>query len=221
MCHLPKFGSFIKWNYWSWKACFVVIWFVIGQQSHSQWTSYAIAYVDQTSFWKIEKILSNKHKDTLDLLKRYFSKRNIIDNVRNNYAFHYTPDGLRAALPNINEDLLLYIEESGKGNNLNYFAEVIANRALLQSIEKEDEFEAFKQLAKETINISELLLKASEGIMEAFLRRYKKDIWEGNAEEVYFDKLPSFGDICIPWFTDNDMLLYGLTEEEIKIVEGK
>jgi hypothetical protein len=61
-----------------------------------------------------EKILSNKHKDTLDLLKRYFSKRNIIDNVRNNYAFHYTPDGLRAALPNINEDLLLYIEESGK-----------------------------------------------------------------------------------------------------------
>jgi hypothetical protein len=150
--------------------------------------------------------LSDKCKETLVQLKRYFGNRNVIDVVRNNYAFHYTPEELNAALPKIPEDLILYIEKEGKGNNLHYFAEVIANRALLQSLGKQDEFEAFMHLIGESTRIADWLLTISDAIMNEFLQRHISDIWESNAIEVYFDKLPSFNDISIPWFTDNSVL---------------
>lgn len=151
--------------------------------------------------------LSDECKETLAQLKRYFdNSNNAIHIVRNNYAFHYSPDELNTAFPNIPEDLILYVEKEGQGNNLHYFAEVIANRALLQSLGKEDEFEAFKQLIAESTKIAGWLLNISNAIMNEFLKRHINGIWEGNATEVYFDKLPSFNDISIPWFTDNSVL---------------
>jgi hypothetical protein len=151
-----------------------------------------------------EQSLPEECKEILARLKRYFSKHNAISHVRNNYAFHYTPDELNAALPNTPEDLVLYFEVGRQENTLNYFAEAITNRALLQSLGYRDDHEAFDQLVTESTEVAGWILQISSYLMGSFILRHKSGIMEGGIAEVSFDKkLPSSNNIRIPWFTDN------------------
>ncbi len=151
-----------------------------------------------------EHSLPEDCKDSLVNLKRYFSNRNAINTVRNNYAFHYAPDELKAALPNTPEDLFLYFEEGQQGNTLNFFADAIANHALLKSLGYKDDREAFNQLIKESTDVASWILNISSSLMGNFVLRHRSGIIEGDLEEVSFDKnLPLSRNIIIPWFTDN------------------
>jgi len=150
-----------------------------------------------------DEFLPNECKGILKELNRYFNKHNAVDHVRNNYAFHYTPENLSLAIPNTQEDLVLYFEEGRQDNNLNYFAEVIANRALLQSLEYGNDQEAFDRLITETTKIASWLLEVSSHIMGSFILKHGKDILESGIEEVHFDSLPRSNSVKIPWFIDN------------------
>jgi hypothetical protein len=153
-----------------------------------------------------EQSLPDEGKEILSRLKRYFSTRNSISFVRNNYAFHYSPDELNTALPSTPEDLVLYFEEGRQENTLNYFAEAIANRALLQSLGYRDDHEAFDQLINESTEVAGWILDISSFLMGSFILRYRSGIMEGGIEKVSFDgKLPLSSDIRIPWFTDNSV----------------
>jgi hypothetical protein len=105
--------------------------------------------------------------------------------------------------PLFNLSIILYFEEGKQGNTLNYFAEAIANRALLLSLGFKDDRKAFEQLITEITEVASWILEVSDVIMSGFILRHKDGIIEGGITEVYFDKLPTSKSIKIPWFTDN------------------
>ncbi len=138
----------------------------------------------------------------LQEIKKYFGKPNLIEQIRNNYAFHYSPGQLDMVLPSVPEKLELYIEQEGSANNLYYFAEALANRALLQDMGDGDDFVAYKRLMSEVPKVANWFSRLCDALLYEFLNRMDEGIWEGYAEEVKFGKLPSFLDIRIPWFTE-------------------
>ena len=155
---------------------------------------------------KYESFLPDESKEVLNQLKRYFGKRNTIDYVRNNYAFHYTLENIISAIPNTPEELTFYFETGRQENTLNYFAEAIANRALLQSLGYESNQEAFNQLITETTQVAGWLLEVSSFVMGSFILMHKDGIMQSGIQEVYFDKLPHLNNIKIPWFVDTSSL---------------
>jgi hypothetical protein len=156
-----------------------------------------------------------KGKDALAKVKRYFSGPNIVHKIRNAYAFHYSPQSLDDALEGLPDKLDIYLEDDGNANNLFYFAEALAGRALLQSLSIGEEQAAFSRLIKETLDVAGLVDNFIEAFMLEFIERYRADIWEGNAQAVLLEGLTSFGSIHIDWFTDTSELLERLRAEGV------
>jgi hypothetical protein len=48
-------------------------------------------------------LLDKSGRDSLAQIKRYFSKNNLIQTIRNNFAFHYAGDDLRSRLECTND----------------------------------------------------------------------------------------------------------------------
>jgi hypothetical protein len=90
-------------------------------------------------------------KSALDSLKQYFSRENLIKNIRNWHAFHYAPDrvsrGYSSLLPH--DCLDVYLSERN-ANSLYVFAETICGRALLETINPTDHSKAMDDLIGET-----------------------------------------------------------------------
>lgn len=149
-----------------------------------------------------EDSLPAEARDALDQIKRYFSRSNIISHVRNNYAFHFSSEELRMTLPSVPDELEIYLQKDGSANNLYYFAEVIETRALLQSIDSEDEQIAYRKLMEEIGKVAHWFTIVCDLLVAEFIRRHISNIWKESATEVPFDNLEPFQNIRIPWFTD-------------------
>ena len=143
--------------------------------------------------------------EALIQFKKYFSRRNIIKTIRNKFAFHYSPIDLNNLSSGVPEEYELYIQANGSGNHLYYFAEVLANRAILRIIDNQDEFNAYKKLMREIPDVVKLLSKACDALIYEFLDRVeakKGGFWKGYAEKLEFTQLPTLSDIKLPWFID-------------------
>ncbi len=150
--------------------------------------------------------LSQKGQEALNQIKRYFSGTNCVTHIRNNYAFHYSPEELDAVLPTVPEELEIYVSDGGGANTLYYFAEVLANRAILRTIDDKDGYSAYKKLVKDLPMVAGWFINFAESLLVEFISKYEENIWDGFAEEVQFDTLPSITDIKIPWFTETGEL---------------
>lgn len=148
------------------------------------------------------EIATSAQKTHLDVLKQYFKKDNLVSKVRNNYAFHYSPTELGSTLKNIPDELDLYVEEEGNFNTLYYFAEILANSAVLNLINPTDKVDALEKLENEVITIAKSFVKFGQSYMSCVIKRYSPKIWKESAKLVEFEKLPNFFDIQLPWFTD-------------------
>lgn len=147
--------------------------------------------------------LEDEAQKNLKELQRYFGKENTVSKMRNNYAFHYSPDELDKTLPDIpEEELEIYISDDGISNSLYYFAEALAGHALLSSLDVEDNQAAFAQIVEEVPRVARWFGFASESLMVEFFKRHQDGIWDGKAEEAEFAELPEIGRIRLPWFTN-------------------
>ncbi len=148
-----------------------------------------------------EASLSRKAKQALAELKRYFGKRNTIDIIRSNYAFHYSADETDRALLSVEEDLDFYAHENG-ANTLYFFAELAANRALLDHLQLDDWMQAFEVLIGDVVRVGGLYLSVVEAILRELLTRHRSGVWQNGVEEIEIPTAPGFLDVRIPWFTD-------------------
>jgi hypothetical protein len=169
-----------------------------------------VGYFDLPIEFDYQVNISSEAKDAIANIRLYFNNRNnVIRNVRNRQAFHYSPRDVDKMLPNLSEDLELYIQKDGSANNLYYFAEVLADRALLHSINPQDQQAAMQDLMEDVRKAAHWFTVACDSLLNAFVRRHVDTIWEGNAIEIIFDDLRPFSTVQIPWFTDTS----GLTIE--------
>jgi len=96
-----------------------------------------------------ENLLHSQGKDALANLKKYFSKQNIIQKIRNNYSFHYPLDDEVIKQYNTYADetkFMLFVSEHISNNHYGLCEEIVS-RGMLNMIEVKSQFSCKKQKA--------------------------------------------------------------------------
>ena len=162
-------------------------------------------YFDNTDLSKAyESNLQNNGRETLAKIRDYFKnyKDSFLYKIRNSLGFHYDPNALDKAFQEMPDDCTLYVESEGSANNLYYFAEIIAIRALLQEKGDLGNQLILHESFQEIIDVARWFYQLAAALISEFARRYTDGIWDGNATEVELKNISSMSDIQIPWFTD-------------------
>ncbi len=150
----------------------------------------------------LEPQLEGEFLESLDKLKKFFGSKNSINTIRNQFAFHYSPEEMNRELPEIDDDLFIYLEPDRAPNNLYYFAELISANALLSVIEKLDPHDTYKELVDELFDVSVWFAILAEGLMVSIIDLYYEDSREGVFEEIEIEDLQHISNMYIPWFSE-------------------
>ncbi len=152
-----------------------------------------------------EPLLPPDSLDALKSLKSHFNNRSLLEDLRNNFAFHYSPTKLDEALScyGTQEDLDIFLGE-GFANSLYYTSEVLMNLAMADAIGEQDPEKGFERIVQEVVEVSGWFLKFLDGCLLVFLRRHGNDVLVRSEQHDYrLHGLSRFDDQEIPWFTRN------------------
>jgi len=169
---------------------------------HAGYELLRINYFDTELFATYDASLSKPARAAIEKLRAYFQSDNMIRTIRNQFSFHYSPKKLDRRLKDMTEELKLYIETNGSANNLYYFAELLANHALLFEIDPNDWQAAFRKLYEGISEVVQLFSFVCDALIVQFIDLRVDRIWQDNAVEVKLEGMKSFTDIHLPWFSD-------------------
>jgi hypothetical protein len=144
--------------------------------------------------------LSPEAKDAYREMNRYFGKTNLIQQVRNGVAFHYSAEAMDGALQQIlpDDDLEVFVAER-LPNTLYVFSEALVTHTMLA----DEGLAGFDQFMKETTEVSRWFLLFLDGYVAAFLNRHGRDLFEDSCSELHEIGITvTFDDMYIPWFTN-------------------
>lgn len=153
-----------------------------------------------------EPKLKGEGKEALNQIKKYFGSKNDIDNIRNKYAFHYSPKDIDYDLNLVPEDLEMYISDEGSANTLYYFAEVFVNHSILNDIDPENGLKAYNKYVKDIQLIANKFATVVDYLITEFVKKQGKDIWGSKGKKVEFLERKLITEIELPWFTDTSPL---------------
>ncbi|MGA3209138.1 MAG: hypothetical protein ABSE05_15125 [Syntrophales bacterium] len=158
-------------------------------------------YIGEKISVKYDSLLNDTAREALRCLKRYFSKPNLINAVRNKYAFHYLHEELAKFLIKIpTEDNLIFYLSQDSRNSLFCSADAIVCRAMLDAIEPDQPDVAQRRLEEETIQVTKWLQSFLNWYMYTVMKRYLgKNFNELGAKEIVIYP-PKDTEIEIPYF---------------------
>jgi hypothetical protein len=167
------------------------------------WELLRKAYIDTNIKLSIEGKLSDETREAFRKLDEYFSRRkNIIDRIRNRFAFHYDPQKIKEQLSSIEETDKLEVYVAEKSSNMFYLmSETIANSAMLNTVQSGDYEAAAKRLAKEIVDVSLQFITFCDGCL-----KYMRETYLGNSQEeldierVEIPDPPSHNEIQLSFF---------------------
>ena len=151
-----------------------------------------------------DPLFEDETREALRSLGRYFGRRNLIEDVRNFYAFHYAPDQIEAGYAKVIEgDLLdIYLSQTN-ANTLYAFADTVTGRALMESIDAEDHGRALGALITETSKAIGLLNTVIAGIfITCFTRHIGGDLYTLGATIIEVPGAPEWKKVAIPFFIE-------------------
>lgn len=151
-----------------------------------------------------EPLLEDEPRVALEALKRYFGRKNLIDTVRNKFAFHYSPDQLDAGYKAVIEgDSLQVFLAQHTANTLYAFAETITSRAMMEAIKPGDHKGAFEAVIDETSDAVNKINDVISGLMIVCFQRYLgENLYALGADIVEVEGLPDSQDVAIPYFVE-------------------
>jgi hypothetical protein len=149
-----------------------------------------------------EGLLDESGKKSLAEIKRYFSKSNLIKDIRENFAFHYPSDDLRSQLQHTKNAGTLYIY-LGKthGNSFYSFAEVLVGSAMLSKVEGADPQQAMDAVFADPTNAIKWFLAFIGSCMIILVEKYfgtTLDALGTNTIEIPNTK--KWKDVQVPFF---------------------
>ena len=148
-----------------------------------------------------EPAMGTEERAALQNLKRYFRKANAIEGVRKGHSFHYAPDQITDSYSSVpaTEELDFYLGKEGL-NTLYYFANVIANRAMLNEIDK-DHAVALERLRVETTQTHRDFLMVFNNLMAIAVKQHLGTTLEAlGASKVEIAPALTSSEITIPFF---------------------
>ena len=100
-----------------------------------------------------DSLLDESGKNSLNEIKRYFSKNNLIKDIRDKFAFHYSSDDLQNQLQRSKDVGTLYIYLGyAHGNSFYSFADVLVGSAMLSKVPGADPQPGMDALFVDPIN---------------------------------------------------------------------
>ena len=174
---------------------------------HEGWELLRKGYFESKISKRYDEKLNEEAKNGLGKLKQYFGRDNLIKEIRNNFAFHYSVEDAKSALAReLDEDeLIMYLAENS-GNTLYYFSEYVVNYALLETIEKGDPGKALERLISESAKVVSWFNDLASGFMAHITEEYllEKD-GKLSLEPIELGEVPIAEKVEIPYFFTSEL----------------
>jgi len=165
------------------------------------WKMLGIHFFNNEIFSKeYHKKGSPQSKKNLFKLKKYFGKNNLIENIRNNYAFHYSKESSNNMVKQIINapDLEIFEIYLSKeyGNCFYSIAHDLLNTSILEDIGSNNWPKAMNKLFQEIIDTTKYFLDFTQDCIRVISEKYL----QLNYEEVQISEPSSLDDITLPFF---------------------
>ena len=148
--------------------------------------------------------LSEAGSTSLDFLKKYFGKTNVISTIRNDFASHFSPKRLDERFKDSSADLLLYFEEDRNFNTVYCFAEDLVSGEVWDFVDGDSEFAKMLTVYVEVRDVAKHLLVFIEAFLESLVDRYQLNNLAELPREIDVRGLPDFETMRMRWFVDTD-----------------
>lgn len=152
-----------------------------------------------------EPLFDEEARVSLDSLKRYFGRGgNLIEVVRNKYAFHYSPEQISKGYIKLGErDALDVYLSKTNANTLYVFAESIVGRSLMESINPDDHSCALETLIDETARVLGWFNVVIAACLSTCLQLHiGGDLYELGARDIEVEGAPDWKSVTIPYFVE-------------------
>jgi hypothetical protein len=159
-----------------------------------------------------EPRLTGEPADALRRIKAYFSSKNAAHQIRNRFAFHFSPSEVDAMLSGMDEQVPIYLDRESAPNNLYYLSEALLARALIALVRDDTKVTTLDELAGDLFDVSAWFVTAADGIMDLIIGTHGGELRASEPKEVTFEKLRDFRDIILPWFTNTEGIVKAATE---------
>ena len=170
---------------------------ILAGKIYEGWQMFHASYFSSQLSQKYDKLLSNSASGSIEELKRYFAKNNLIYEIRNKYAFHYDRKNVENQLNHIAQDetLSMLISEH-QGNNLFSFSDAIINSSILNYINPNDQQKAMDTFVEEVLpKVCKWFQNFGYGFIELIIKNL-----ESNCEEIELEVVPTIEDVKLPYF---------------------
>lgn len=168
------------------------------------WQMLQIDYFGSKLSIKYDNLLDAKGKQGLEQIKQYFSKQNLIKDIRNNFAFHYSSDDLKSQVREIEEtDTLNVYLGKAQGNSYYYFADVIVGRAMLNKVKGADPQQAINSLFTDPMKAIQWFLDFIGSCMIVLVEKYLGTTLEASdTNTIEIQNPKKLKDIQLPYFLE-------------------
>jgi len=142
--------------------------------------------------------------EALKKLKKYFGRNNLVVNVRNRFAFHYSASDIAAgfALPPDGESWQVIMSESN-ANSLYYVADLVANYAMLESISPGRHQTAIERLIDELISVARFFIEFAGGCWIVATDMYLlREDGKMPVKEYKIEDAPALDRVDLPFFVE-------------------
>ena len=149
-----------------------------------------------------DSLLDESGKNSLNEIKRYFSRNNLIKDIRDNFAFHYSSDDLQNQLQCTKDTGTLYIYLGyAHGNSFYSFADVLVGSAMLGKVSGADPQQAMDALFADPINGIKWFLDFIGSCMIILVERYLGTTLEAlSANTIEVPNTKKWEDVHAPFF---------------------
>ena len=143
---------------------------------------------------------SSESKKSFYKLKRFFGKDNLLENIRNNYAFHYSKKSSNNMVKQIknapdSEIFEIYFSKE-YGNCFFSIAQDLLNTSILEDIEPDNWPKAMNDFFQKIIDTTKYFLDFLQDCIRVIFKKYL----EKNYEIIEIPEPLSINDITLPFF---------------------
>jgi hypothetical protein len=174
--------------------------FIIGRllagKVREGWELIRKAYFGTKLSHGIEEKLPDDTTMALENLKKYFRTKNLIDCVRNEFAFHYDPGRVQSQVSVVEQtdNLKIYIAETE--DVFFHLSDAIVQSAMLEAVQEGDYIVAAEKFFKEIMVVSGQLVDFCDGCLHYMIKQY---IGYGS-EEIEVPDPPECDDLRLSFF---------------------
>jgi len=170
---------------------------LLGGKIREGWELIRKAYFGTKLSLGIEKQLPDDTAIALENLKKYFRTKNLVDCIRNEFAFHYDPVRVQSQLLLVEQtdNLKIYIAETE--DVFFQLSDAIVQSAMLEAVQAGDYIAAAEKFFKEIMVMSSQLVDFCDGCLHYMIEQY---ISYDGSEEFEVPDAPNCDDLRLSFF---------------------